>query len=62
MNSKARTILFEAVKDRGLDELVFDKDSNGVNEYMLHWGLETACKRAGIPFGEPHPEELSGTI
>lgn len=38
MNSKARTILFEAVKDRGLHELVFDKDANGVNEYMLRWG------------------------
>ena len=40
---------------RGLDDLVFDKDANGVNEYMLRWGFETACQRAGIPFGETTP-------
>jgi hypothetical protein len=45
----ARTILLKAVKDRALDELVFNKDANGVNDYMLRWGFETACKRAGIP-------------
>ena len=55
MNSRARTILFQAVEGRGLDDLVFDKDANGVNEYMLRWGFETACKRAGIPFGETTP-------
>lgn len=55
MNSRARPILYQAVKSRGLDDLVFDKDANGVNEYMLRWGFETACKRGGIPFGETTP-------
>ena len=30
INSKARTIFLEAVKGRGLDDRVFDKDANGV--------------------------------
>jgi len=55
MNSRARTILYQAVKGRGLDDLVFDKDANGVNEYTLRWGFETTCKRGGIPFGETTP-------
>ena len=47
--------MYQAVKGRGLDDLVFDKDANGVNEYMLRWGFEEACKRAGVLFGETIP-------
>ena len=52
MNSKPRILLFETVKDRSLDDLVFDEDADGVNEYMLRWGFETACK---LHLVKPHP-------
>lgn len=54
--------MFETVKDRGLDELVFDKDANGLNEYMLRWDLRQHASGVEFHWVKPHREGLSGTI
>ncbi len=55
MNSVARAMLWEVVDDRSPDAFVFDKDTNGVNEYWIDKGFEQACDRAGVTFGAVRP-------
>jgi integrase len=55
MNSQVRDMLSNLCRDRALDEFVFDKNANEVNDYALRWGFQEACKRAEIPFGETVP-------
>jgi len=47
MNSIARAILSRVADDRSPDAFVFDKDTNGVNEYWIDKGFEDACDLAG---------------
>src|SRR5215217_1357014 len=48
MNSIARAILSRVADDRSADAFVFDKDTNGVNEYWIDKGFEDACDLAGV--------------
>ena len=55
MNSIARAILSRVADGRSADAFVFDKDTNGINEYWIDKWFEDACNSARVTFGQVKP-------